>query len=497
LPEETSQLDHLTQRAARGGAIVLVGRIALRALGLGIQLLLSNFLGARSYGLYSLGINVLHWLQHVSQLGLVNGVVRFVSMYQSDGDTPRIKGTILGSLVLAALVSVLLAVVLWAGAQHLCDRYFHEPELAPYLRFLAFGLPFTVLLLLCQGVLRGFQRMGAMEGLLLFRTFLQFLLVACLCLVGLAIGGAVAAFVVSAAIAFVFGLYLINRIQSGLFSDFKLDLLRLLRFSIPVLFTGLSYTLLARLDLLLIGYYMDASDAGYYRAAITVATQVTLMLSVMNTVFAPMISQLHHRGEHQELRQLYKTVTRWSLASALPICLVLVTLSRPILGLFGSDFSAGVPALTILALTQTATVAMGSVGFLLQMTGKQDWVLVNSVIAAVTNVVLNVLLIPRWGISGAAVATGLSFALNQFLAMAQVWIFLRFHPWTMAYAAIFLASGGALIIHLLIPASVMIWPLRALIMVGTYSVIFMLRGLDPGDRLVLRAFSDKIRRLAK
>lgn len=485
-------MDRLTKQVARGGGIVLVGRVLIRVLSFGLQLLLSNMLGASSYGLYSLGVNVVQWLQQISQLGLANGVVRFVAMYRAGGDTQRVKGTILGALIIVGITSILCACVLLLFAAPISEQIFHSPLITPYLRWMALGLPVIALFFISQSILRGFQRITEMVSVGLLRSVLQIMIAAGAFLMGLRIGGAVAAFLLSALIAFLWGLRRIQRLQPEFLKDAVLNLRGLLRFSIPVYFAGMSYVLMSRLDLLMIGYFLNPSSAGYYRAAVSVASLVNFLLGAINTAFAPMISQLFHKGNLRELEHLYKTVTRWTFMAALFGCLVVVTLAEPLLDLFGTGFATAASCLILLSLAQLINAAVGSVGFLLQMSGRQDWLLINNLATASLNVGLNLWLIPRWGLIGAATATGVSLSLNNLLGLLEVWVFFRLHPWNLRYLQLAAAGAIALMVGFLIPDAAIPWPMSLAAMGGSYGGVILLLGLGPEDRLILDAFRRKI-----
>lgn len=95
---------------------------------------------------------------------------------------------------------------------------------------------------------------------------------------------------------------------------------------------------------------------------------------------------------------------------AAPVLLLFIVAPSWVMGLFGPEFTTGGTVLLVLALGQFINVATGSVGFVLIMTGNERLARNNTVIAATVSLVLNVLLIPRLGALGAAIATAASIA---------------------------------------------------------------------------------------
>jgi O-antigen/teichoic acid export membrane protein len=482
----------LTKQVARGGGITLSGQALSKGLTFFLQLLLSNVLGAQGYGLYSLGVNVIEWLQQISQCGLATGVIRFVAADNARGRVERVKGTILGALSTGGIVSLLCALATWIWAGPISTVFFRDPVLAPYLRGMLVGLPFMALLLIGQAILRGLNRIGDMAVVGIWRAFLHLGFAVAAFAVGWEIWGAVAAMVLSASLALLWAIHRIRRAQPRILDGPVFELRPLLRFSLPVWVAGLSAMLLSRLDLVMIGHFMESTSVGHYRAAATVASLVAYALVVFNTSFAPMISELFERGHREELAHLYRTVTRWSFIAALLAFIVILFHAHSILGLFGTGFSAGTWALVLLATGQLINAAVGSVGFMIQMTARQDWFLANNLIAGALNVALNLWLIPQWGILGAAVATSSSVALNNLLGVAEVWSFHRLQPWGRGYLPVLAAGAVATGVELLLSRLIPLWPLTLAVACAAYGGTIFLWGLDPDDRMILHALKRRL-----
>jgi len=165
------------------------------------------------------------------------------------------------------------------------------------------------------------------------------------------------------------------------------------------------------IDVLLVGFFRSAADTGIYQAAAQVTSLFVIVLTSFNAVFAPMIADLYHRGEHRRLDELYRTTTRWGLLLCLPLFVVIAVDPAGLLTLLmGSSYAAGAMPMLILAVGQMINLSTGAVGLLLVMSGRQNWWLAASAGALALNVSLNVVFIPRYGLEGAAVATTLSLA---------------------------------------------------------------------------------------
>jgi O-antigen/teichoic acid export membrane protein len=123
-----------------------------------------------------------------------------------------------------------------------------------------------------------------------------------------------------------------------------------------------------------------------------------------------MIADLHDRGQRAELQQLVRVAARLIFAATLAFTLVVVALGREILDLFGPEFRAGYIALLILCAGSLVNALAGPVGSLMTMTGQQSTAAVILAVNAAANLVLSAILIPRYGVEGAAVATAVTTA---------------------------------------------------------------------------------------
>ena len=124
------------------------------------------------------------------------------------------------------------------------------------------------------------------------------------------------------------------------------------------------------------------------------------------------------------LTPIYRVITiaaRATLALALPVAFTLVLFAKPLMGMvFGSEFERGSIALIILCTAQVINAGAGSVNEILNMTGNEMDTALGMTIGAVTNVLLNVMLIPKWGIEGAALATGISLIVWNLILIIRV-----------------------------------------------------------------------------
>jgi O-antigen/teichoic acid export membrane protein len=248
-------------------------------------------------------------------------------------------------------------------------------------------------------------------------------------------------------------------------------------------------------DQVLLAGLRSAELAGVYGPVATLAPLFGVGLQAINSSFAPLIAQQHKEGRKDELRRLYRVVTRWSLYLAVPPVALCFALPELVLSLWPHGSPLAAPALRITALAQLFATGTGSVNYLLIMSGNARAVLWNGVPALVATLVLSLLLIPSLGPTGAAVAAAAAAVLANGLALWQVWRLLDLHPFDAAFFRS-LAVGLACFAPLGLLAGVgWAWALGAAIALGLayLGVLAWLPRAD-GDALVVETFARKLRR---
>lgn len=201
---------------------------------------------------------------------------------------------------------------------------------------------------------------------------------------------------------------------------------RSLRVALPFALIAVLFMINGRADQLMVGALLGAADAGVYTVAMRSADFVSFPLLVANTIIAPILAAAHQNGELVAMQRLLRISSRLTLLVAMPITLVAILFGSELLGwVFGGSFSAGAPVLAILAGAQVLNVAFGSVGLVLNMCNLEWLATLGVGLAAMLNIALNIALIPRLGIEGAALASLISLLFWN--ALLWRWVRRRLH----------------------------------------------------------------------
>jgi len=181
-------------------------------------------------------------------------------------------------------------------------------------------------------------------------------------------------------------------------------------------------------DILLVGFLTDARSAGIYGAATRIARLTSLGLNASNFVVAPMISAAYANGQTDTLRQVVRKAGWFIVLLTIPACFVLILGGQFVLGLFGPAFREAYPALVILLVGQIVNAMTGCVGFLMNMTRLEKQAAVVQGTALVCSVALGVILIPRMGTRGAAIASSTAIILTNLSMLYLVITRLKVDP---------------------------------------------------------------------
>lgn len=217
----------------------------------------------------------------------------------------------------------------------------------------------------------------------------------------------IAASTVAAVVVLAVGQYQLRRHAGGA-GETRPHSIRL-RGALPFMWLGVLFLVNNRIDLIMLGSLRGAHAAGIYAVAARAAELVPFFLGVANLVIAPRIARCYHDGEQELLQRLVAASARRVFLVSAPLALLLL-IAAPLLlrFLYGEAFAEGALALRILVGAQLVNVGVGSVGLVLNMTGNEKFTALGVGLGAVLNITLNAVLIPLYGIEGAAIATATS-----------------------------------------------------------------------------------------
>jgi O-antigen/teichoic acid export membrane protein len=491
------------QKITRGTAIVFLGTIVGMLFFFGGKVLVARFFSPSEYGIYSLALVILNIAVLVSTVGLQAGSARQIAFYRGKAKAAKVQAIVFSSLQIVLLASILLAVVLFFTSGVIATQLFHEPGLALPLKIFSVAIPFLVLIYIFSSLFRGFDEVkpkAYFEDILRNGLFPLFLLP--IILLGLPFLTGIYAFSASIiATSIVFAVYTLKRSPFTMrgYSFSGTEAKELLLFSLPLLGVVMLGQVIHWTDTLMLGYFKTSDIVGIYNSAIPLAQLIPIALASMGFIYVPIASQLYSQGLTSEMKRTYQVLTKWIFSVSLPLFLLLFLFPETILNFFfGASYVQAALALRILSLGFILHTFFGANGMTLLVMGKTGLMAVVALLAAGLNVILNIILIPLWGITGAAIASLVSyFAANVFCSV-KLYQLSKIHPFTRNYlkpviaclvivAIIFVLSRSLLVV------SYWMLPIIFILFLVVYGLSLLLtRSIDKEDIALLLAMERRL-----
>jgi O-antigen/teichoic acid export membrane protein len=483
-------------RMARGSALSLVLSVAAQGCTVGVTVLLARLTGAADVGRYAQAQAVLALLQLFALGGLRAGLTRFVAMQRAERDASAVHGTVRAGVALSGCAACALGALLFVLAPQIAVGAFHDPGFVTPLCVVAGILPLATLSDAALAATQGFRRMRAYAVVqLLIEPVLRIALTAAALLAGGGTSGALVALLLSNAVATLLAFRSLSRLLGPAPRRVTYALRPLLSFSAVSWTASMATTGLIWADTVMLGILTRDTDVGVYNVATRLVTLAAFVMVPVNQAVGPRLAHLSHVDDRDELRRVYAVATGWIVRLSLPAFIVLIVFPRDLLALFGHAFVAGAAVTVVLAAGKFVDAATGPCAVLLNMSGRPRYNMLANLAALVLNVVLNLVLIPPFGIVGAATAWAVSLVLVNAVRVWYVRRILGTLPFDTGTRRGLVAAAGALAV-VLAPAHDV---LRLAAGVAVYVGLVLALGLTADDRAtltgVLRTRPDASRRL--
>ncbi len=487
-----SREQHLTRLLSSAG-VVTAGKLVGSLSTLGERVIVGRLLDPSAYGEVTIGLALLSFSTTLGLLGYSQGVPRYVSRFESDRD---VRGVWVTGMLVAGGLTLAIAAVLYLNVGWVTSTFL-QTDATGMVALFVLALPFVVGMNVSVGAIRGF-------GNTMYKAYAQDLiypltriaLLAALLWVGFDVLAAGYAYLAGAALAFVVSLVLLNRLIS-LPGAYRTHVKEISAFSMPVVVSSFLATLLTRTDTLMLGYFWGSTEAGLYGAAYPLAGSMLIVISSFGFLYLPLASRLDAADEREEIDHIYKTTTKWIYVLTFPALLTFVVFPEDVVGIFfGQEYVSASIALVVLSVGFFSNAVGGRNRETISALGVTKYLLVTNGVAFGANVVLNLVLIPRYGFVGAAVASAVSYVGLNALACWVLWRGFDISPFSRWSTRTFVALPVALLppAYLLseFVSLTVVTLLPFLVVVGLLgiAVVAVTGSLQPEDAVVLSFVED-------
>src|SRR5216117_2701200 len=429
-----ARVDETGVQLKRGAFLNTIAMLASNFRGI-FTFLVARLLGPAALGLYSVAWSTTDIISKIGVLGLDNAITTFIARSEAMGNRVRSRALFRAAVVLGVAQSVVTAAIVIVGLRFFNNRLHVQPQMVSALALVLCAMPGLALYRISTAISRGMKVMqhdiysrGMMEPI---ATTLAFLFAVA---VGFKQSSPEVAAIVGTAASGLIALALASTLfrhvppQREVVSPFG-EARSLLGYAAPISIYQLINALIARLDLILLGYFVGRAPGvtlatvGVYSAVIGTANGLRKVNQAFNPIFAPVVAGMTATGDHEIAAATYARLAEWMLWILLPLVAVMALAGGTILLIYGPAFWQGGVWLGIVALSSAinAFVALGETVIMVQ---RPHLNLLHSSITCTVAAAGLLWLIPRFGAMGAAFGILLPYLVQGMLRYATLrWVF--------------------------------------------------------------------------
>ncbi|MEO3389330.1 lipopolysaccharide biosynthesis protein [Mesorhizobium sp. CAU 1741] len=411
-------------QAGRTSLVAFAIRIVSAVIALASQVLMARWMGSFEYGLFVLVWTTMIIVGNLSCFGFNTSIIRYIPEYRALGRLADLRGVMATSRLFVLATSSLITGLGLCGVWYFSAAFENYYIVPFYLGIVC--LPMIALSDTLEGTARANSwAMLALGPIYLLRPILILLLMG----IALASGyepdaqTALGAAILATFLTTLFQLFAVlpatGREVRKIRPVFRLR--EWLVVSLPIfLIEGFAF-MLTNADVLIVGWYLEPNEVGVYFATVKILALVHFVYFAVKAGVAQRYAQYAHGDNRHELAAFARETVLWTFWPSVAMGLAVLLIGKPMLMLFGPEFAAGYPLLFVLVLGVVARACVGPAESLLTMSGNQNACAVVYGLTLGFNIVLNVLLIPAYGLWGAAIAMAAALACEAALLAFTVW----------------------------------------------------------------------------
>ncbi|MBZ4647036.1 MAG: Polysaccharide biosynthesis protein rane-associated [Clostridia bacterium] len=382
-----------------------------------LRIVLGKELGPDGLGVYTLVFTIYLFGMQFAGFGIGSALTKYVAEFSDESS--KVKEYISAGLLGSIITGVIMAIVLYLVSDFIAMSIFHIPEMGEYLKFVSFCLPFIAIQKMVLGTLVGLRKLKLYALVnIIQNTFILVLSVYLVLFLNADVRGAVFGFVIPTIIISSISAFLIKDVYKIAPLSFTDKFKDVAWFGFYLVLANSIGMINTQIDNLMVGHLMDATSVGVYAVAVIIVQGIALIPNSVHTAVAPPIAYNYGKGEYEKTINLIKQTMFKVFIFILIIALVLALLGKTLIVLlFTNEFIFAYSPLIILLIGYSIYSPVHSVDCTLLSIGKVKLVYKIALVCAIFNIIFNILLIPKYGILGASLATSMSIVLLSMLKL--------------------------------------------------------------------------------
>ena len=502
---EKKEIEKDLKLLAKSSVIVFIGLFLSKVFTYVYRIIIAREFGPETYGFFTIAVMITGWFIAFSNIGLNQGLVRYVAIFRIKNQKSKISYLFKVSLIFTAITSIAAGILLFLLAPFISLNLFHNSDLIIFLKFFSLIISLTVISEIYLSVVLAYEYIGWYTFIYkVLLSFLRVLIIAGLVYLGLKTNAIFLSYTLSLLLILIFSFYLCKNKFSFLFdkrlpkSQAKALFRKLFYYSWPLLFYAILWNTFHWTDSFFIGYFKNAYEVGIYNAAVPIAFLLTMTSSLFMQLFFPMINREYSLGNKETVKQLSQQVGKWIFALNIPLTILFILYPQFFLNLlFGPDYLSAANSLRFLAVGTLFFSLFDVSNKLITMGGRSKVVLSDILVVFVGNITLDILLIPRYGIEGAAFATMISLILLSLIFAVQSFIFYSILPIRRKIINISIATGISTVILIYLTTKFPSGILYTLTLFTLFFILYLisillLQGFDKNDKMIFKIVLRKL-----
>ena len=506
MKETENPLDNSLKLIIKSSVIILIGFFVSKLATYLFRIIAARTYGPEIWGIYSLALMVLGWITILSSFGLFDGLLRFIPLFRGKNETSKINYIVNVVKYVTLILGIFFGVLIYFLAPYISINLFHNRELIWFLQISSFFIFLTNLSLLYVIIIRGYERIKQYS---LFYNIIQNTVRLIFLIIFIFLGfqggfvliayflGTVALFLVSYAYTKI-NLKEVYKKYSLKLEQKKEIINNLFIFSIPILFYSTVNTVLAGVDSFSIGYFRTISEVGIYNVIIPIAIIFTVTTEIFMQLFFPLVTREYSKKNYPLIKQLSQQIGKWIFILNMPALILVLLFPGAVINiLFGKEYLAGENALRLLSIGYFIFSISTVSSNLILIKGKSKTIFFSISASAIINIILNFILVPRYGITGAAFSTTTSLIVLSVIYLINAKISFNIIPMKKEAIRIFLVALIPTIFLLVIKHFIDINALSIIVLGISFLLvyiflIFLSSCLDDNDMMIIRAIKRKL-----
>lgn len=436
-----------TRKQIRGSSLLLVGRMLSVGINFAAQVMVVRYLSTTDFGAWAYGLSIVAFCQSFAIFGLDRAITRFIPIYHEKQEYNKLFGTIILVVGSVLLIGLLIVGLFYIAPEKLASLMKDGQAPVSLLLIMIILVPVEAFDALMTGLFASFTnpraiffrkhvlgpslKLAAVALMIFFKSSVVFLAYGYLGAYALGI------------MLYIFVFMRLLR-QQGLFEHFSLNTIKfpvkeLFAFTLPLLSSDLVTVLMHSSDTLLLGYFHDTTQVALFRVVLPAAHMNNIVIAAFGMLFTPLAARLFAKNDYAGINELYWRSATWMGVLSFPIFALTFSLAKPLtIFLYGERYEQSWIILSLLSFAYYFSVALGNNGLTLKVLGKLRYVVVINILAAVMNVVINLLLIPRYGALGAAIGTTSTMIVHNILKQTGLRLAAGISPFEWRYLSFYL-----------------------------------------------------------